>query len=202
MGEPKALLRLEGATLVERAVDRLRDACSPIVVVAQATLALPPLPSSVRVVRDPLDDAGPLVGLLAGLESIAASEGVDWVFVCAVDAPFVSTAVVERLVGLGDDDVDAVVPRFDGDTFPLTALYARRVAAVARELVDGGERRARMLAASVRARFVGREELVADARVVDADPHLETFFNVNTRAHFEHALSLCARTDGRAPNRG
>ena len=175
MGEPKALLRFGDTTLVERVVERVSRVCASVVVVAQQGLSLPLFSSEVRVVRDPLVDGGPLVGLAEGLDAL--SEGTPWAFVCAVDGPFVSPVVVERLYALREK-FEAVVPRLDGDAYPLTALYARALSASARALVDAGERRARVLSQLAHTRWVSREDLLAEPRVVRADPRLATFFNV------------------------
>ncbi len=193
MGAPKALLPIGGETLVERVVGRVIRACSPVVVVAQASLSLPSFGLGVRVVRDPIADGGPLVGLVAGLEAL---DDAAWAFVCAVDAPFVAPSVIARLRALATDEVDAVVPRLDGDTYPLTALYARRVVPAARGLLDAGERRARRLAETSRTRFVDRGDLLADGDVAAEDPALATFHNVNTPGDWERAL---AASEARGP---
>lgn len=199
MGEPKALLRFGDVTLVERVTERLGRVCARVVVVAQTALVLPLLPPEVLVVRDPLPDAGPLVGLSAGLDALDAS--TPWAFVCAVDVPFVSAVVVARLHALRDD-FEAIVPRLDGDTYPLTALYARSLAARARDLVASGERRARLLAQSARTRFVDRDDLFVEPPIGETDSRLATFLNVNTRADWERAqaLELGLAAHGLEPN--
>jgi molybdopterin-guanine dinucleotide biosynthesis protein A len=196
-------------TLVERVTERLGRVCARVIVVAQAALVLPTLPPEVLVLRDPLPDAGPLVGLSAGLDALDAS--TPWAFVCAVDVPFVSALVVARLHALRDD-FEAVVPRIGGDTYPLTAIYARSLAVRARDLVASGERRARLLAQSARTRFVDRDDLlleanVAEPHIVETDSRLATFLNVNTRADWERAQALAREldvtiaVDGREPKR-
>lgn len=197
MGEPKALLELEGRTLVARAAARLAEVFAEIVVVAQASLALPDLDGA-RVVRDPLPDAGPLVGLAAGLEALG--EDREGALVWAVDAPFFDASVGRRLVALAEG-VDAVVPRFDGDAFPLAAIYRRGLASEARRMIDRGERRARKLAETSITRWASRDDLLADPDVARADPDLRSFFNVNTRDDWAHALEVSARFDGRRGKR-
>ena len=98
MGEPKALLRFGDVTLVERVTERLGRACARVVVVAQAALMLPRLPPEVLVLRDPLPDAGPLVGLSAGLDALDAS--TPWAFVCA--GPSISIPSIRALDHISD----------------------------------------------------------------------------------------------------
>src|SRR5439155_8105257 len=97
---PKALVRLAGVTLLERALAILSAVCDEVVVVAPAGLALPAPaaradPASpgaresgsapgVRRVNDPPDAAGPLAGVVAGLGARAFARAI----VLGVDLPF------------------------------------------------------------------------------------------------------------------
>jgi molybdopterin-guanine dinucleotide biosynthesis protein A len=154
------------------------------VVVAQEGQDLPPVEGG-RVVRDPIPNAGPLVGLVAGLRAFAESGApIDWIWVATTDAPLVRAEVVRRLVALGDG-WDAVVADVRGKRHVLSAVYRPSVLGVAEALVGEGERRASALSERVRTRIATAEELVADEAVARMDPGLETFTNVNTIAELE-----------------
>lgn len=179
MGRDKATLAFGGETLLERVVARLGDVVDEIVVVARPGQPLPPLPESVRIARDPEPDRGPLMGLLAGLDAGAA----DAFFATAVDAPFLVPAVVDLLFDrLEADGADAAVVEAEGYLHPLTAVYRRHLAAVARRLVEADRMRPVFLfEAAPTARI--REDAV---RAVD--PELASLANCNTPEAYDAAL--------------
>src|SRR5271165_25595 len=82
-GGDKAMIRIGGATILERVLDRLRPACKTLAINANgdparfAACALPVIPDSVP------DFAGPLAGILAGL---------DWAATHAPGVAFIASA--------------------------------------------------------------------------------------------------------------
>lgn len=156
-GSPKALARLGGETLAERAWRILGDACDERLAVGKRAdgVALPfPL----------LDDGSatrhPAVGLLAGLR--AATNDV-CVFL-PVDCPSMTP---EALRTLGDACADAAVPTTRD---PLPGAYSKGAVPTLERTLAGG--------ASIRAAL---DEL--EVRFVDLDARL--LVNVNTPADLE-----------------
>ena len=97
-GGDKCLRRLAGRPLLERIVERVRPQVTTLILNAGgdgerfAAYGLP-------VVADTIPDfAGPLAGVLTGLEW-AADNGVPWVASFATDAPFLPEDLVARLAG-------------------------------------------------------------------------------------------------------
>lgn len=142
MGTDKALLVFEGETLVVRAARLLGEVCDEVFIASGDGLRLPV--DGCRQVADAVPGAGPLSGLVAGLE--AARYPV--VAVAAVDMPHLSPAVfrllAERWPGetgeAGEAGEAAVVPTVGGLLQPLHALYARdRAAPALRRRLDAGE---------------------------------------------------------------
>lgn len=143
LGVPKALARLGGLTLLERALAILAPLGDGIVVTGRAGLDLP-LPPAVATPRgacpvrradDPAGTTGPLAGVVAGLESGAFDRAI----VLGVDLPFVEPAglegLLERLPGH-----EAVVPVPRGFPQPLAAAYAPAAAAILGSALRSGER--------------------------------------------------------------
>src|SRR5215208_5667104 len=99
-GGDKSLRRLAGRPLLEHVIDRLRPQVDALVLNANgdparfARFGLPVVPDTVP------DFAGPLAGILAGLDW-AADNRPDCAFVVSVatDAPFLPDELVSRLVG-------------------------------------------------------------------------------------------------------
>jgi molybdopterin-guanine dinucleotide biosynthesis protein A len=156
-GSPKALARLGGETLAERAWRTIGDACDERLAVGKLAdgLRLP-----FAIVDDRSTRRHPAVGIVTGLRS-ATTE------ICVflpVDCPSMTP---EALRMLGDACADAAVPTTRD---PLPAAYAKRALPTLERLLarDG----------SIRAAL---DEL--DVRCVDVDPRL--LANVNTPAELE-----------------
>jgi molybdopterin-guanine dinucleotide biosynthesis protein A len=144
MGRAKAWLPWRGRTLCGQVASVLAQVVEEIVVVTSAALEPPPLPRSVRVVRDAQEGLGPLAGLAAGLGGLEA----DAAFAIGTDVPFLTPAFVRRVLAAAGAQVlaaagaqAAVAPVIDGFVQPLGAAYPRRGAAIARELLASGKRR-------------------------------------------------------------
>jgi molybdenum cofactor guanylyltransferase len=97
-GGDKTMIRIGGATILERVLDRLRPACADMLLNANgdpvrfARFKLPIVADSVP------DFAGPLAGILAGLDWAAAhAPGISYVVSAPGDCPFLPHDLVERL---------------------------------------------------------------------------------------------------------
>ena len=97
-GGDKALLRIGSATILERVLDRLTPQCSRIILNANgdatrfAFTGLPVVPDDVP------DFAGPLAGVLAGLDWAAAhAPDTAWIASVPGDCPFLPRDLVARL---------------------------------------------------------------------------------------------------------
>jgi nicotine blue oxidoreductase len=116
LGQPKALLRLDGELLLDRAVRTLRRAgCAPVVVVlgAGADEAVAAVDGThLEVVTNAGWATGMGSSLRAGLEALAGR--ADAVVVTLVDQPGVTAATVERLVAAWRADGRAAVATYGG----------------------------------------------------------------------------------------
>ena len=135
------------------------------------------LPLDLPVARDPGEGLGPLAGIAAGLEAMAAPRA----FVTACDVPFLVPALVEQLIELCEGH-DAAVPRVDGHAMVATAAYDKRLAPVAQELLAAGARRPRDLLDRADVRWVEADELR------ECDPSLDSLFDCDTPESYAEAL--------------
>jgi molybdopterin-guanine dinucleotide biosynthesis protein A len=135
-GLDKAALRIGRVPLLDRSLEAVAGA-SRIVVVGPARA----VPSGVLVVSDRPPGGGPVSALAAAVPTLRST----LVVVLACDMPFVTAAVVERLVAAGgalDHDPDvgrvdgALLVDGDGRRQYLAAAY--RVPALTRALGDAG----------------------------------------------------------------
>jgi molybdopterin-guanine dinucleotide biosynthesis protein A len=175
MGTNKALLKVEGQTLVSHVAGALRGVTSAISLVGGGTADHWP---DLKKVPDVYDRWGALGGLHAALSAATA----DWAFVIACDLPFVTASLLAFLSD-ARAGFDAVAPiQRDDIPQPLCALY--RITPCmerASKLIDSGERRPIALLQSVRTRWVNFSEI---ANLEDAD---RFFVNINTPEDFARA---------------
>ena len=97
-GGDKALIKVGSVAILDRVLERLRGACQTIVLNANgdparfARYGLPVIPDSVP------DFAGPLAGILAGLDWAAAhAPDIAWIVSTPGDCPFLPHDLVPRL---------------------------------------------------------------------------------------------------------
>lgn len=133
MGRDKAFLTVGGETLVQWQVALLRSAgCDEVMVSGRAGVDYG-VPGA-RVVYDPVENAGPLAGLVAALVAMKN----DRLLVLAVDLPRMTKGFLERLAAAGDAQVSVVAHGLNGYE-PLGACYARSMLGPARAALARGE---------------------------------------------------------------
>lgn len=131
MGRDKALLEIDGETLVARAVGSLKEVCAEVAIAGGGA----ELARFARVVPDVAPGCGPLGGIVSAL----AETPFQWNLFLAVDVPFVPKEVWRRLLGQAENSgAAAVMARVGEQVHPLCAAYSRRALRVLREELDAG----------------------------------------------------------------
>lgn len=128
--------------------------------------------------------AGPLAGVLSGLDWMAAQGGgIDWLAVFPADTPFLPTDFVERaLAAIRDEGAELACAASGGRVHPIVALWPLALSDRLRRLVvDQGVRRADRLLETFRTAIVPYA----------TDP-LDPFFNINTPDDLAEAERLLA----------
>ncbi len=121
MGYDKALLEIEGETLVAGAVRRLAGVCDEVLIADAGRLGGIP--------------DGPGRGPAAGLLGAARARPGRALLVLAVDLPFVPVPLLEELAGSA---ADLALPDWSGGVEPLCALYGPAALALLEERVGQG----------------------------------------------------------------
>lgn len=166
MGRDKALLVLDGSSLLEWAVHVLEQTTGEVIVVGRGRPSGWDIPA--RFVPDDLPGAGPLGGLLTGLRVARRP----FVAVVACDMPFLEAATLRALLRLAPG-YDAVVPRVDGQAQPLHAVYARGIGPAVQARLTAGKGSLLGLLDGLRVRWVDDDEMQA------AGTPLHSLVNVN-----------------------
>lgn len=86
MGRDKALVQLGGVTLIERAVETLRQVCTEVVILASNP--------ALEIYGPLMPDLHPDCGPLGGIEAALAHSRFDWNLLLPVDMPFVPTPLL------------------------------------------------------------------------------------------------------------
>jgi molybdenum cofactor guanylyltransferase len=181
-GGDKALRRLGGTSLLERVIERLRPQVAAIVLNANGDPArfagfdLPVIPDSVP------GFAGPLAGVLAGLDWSAAHHP-DCPFIASVatDAPFFPTDLVPRLASeLEAAEADLACAASAGRAHPVFGLWPVRLRnELCRAVLEEGVRKVDQ--------WTARYNLVT---VPFPDAPVDPFFNANRPEDLALAATL------------
>jgi molybdopterin-guanine dinucleotide biosynthesis protein A len=128
MGTDKALLQINGKTLLENALEICKPFCTTILISSNN-------PEhnifGYQIIPDEIKYCGPIGGIYSCLKK---SE-TDWNFVISVDAPFVTCDFVEFLISeIGE--FDAVVPIHKNGKEPLIALYHKNCVSSIQERIE------------------------------------------------------------------
>ena len=156
-GSPKALARLGGETLADRAWRTLGEACDERIAVGKTADALPlPFP----VADDGAELRAAIVGVAAGLRLAPT----DLCVVLPVDVPDLTAAVLGELAGAAED-VDVAVPQ----TGPLPGAYRRAALPVLERRIELGELALRDAVTELESRTVEVDEALLRNVNVPAD---------------------------------
>ena len=134
MGQDKALVKLGGETLLERAVETWKGYGSGIQLSVGAPERKALAPAGIPAIPDIYPDRGPLAGLHAGLRACTTS----WMQLVSVSCPFLTPAQADVLwKNIGDSDV--CVFTIDGVAQPLFGLYRKRCMSIAETMMLNGD---------------------------------------------------------------
>jgi molybdopterin-guanine dinucleotide biosynthesis protein A len=176
LGQDKGLVKLAGKPLVTHVLERASEVVDEVLVVVSSESQKESyslvVPNENKIFVDDENVRSPLIGALTGFANIRA----EYSLLLPCDSPFVSGKVIELLfetcVG-----VDAAVPRWPNDYIePLQAVYRTSSALEAtRQALGHGEMRPLNMI-----RLLRRTRYLSTLVIQQLDPHLTTFFNVNT----------------------
>ncbi len=182
MGVDKALLPFGSETMLERMVRLVGEEVGEenLVVVASAQQSLPPLPAGVSIAFDEHEASGPLEGVRCGLE---AREDLQVAYITGCDTPLLVPKWMDSLFSLLEGH-DVVVPRQKEFSFPLSAVYHRRVVPIIELQLAAEEFALNQLFEHCNTLEVEVEQLRG------VDPELLSLLNVNRPDDYQRALEL------------
>lgn len=180
MGEEKGLVRLGGVPMVyyvAKTMELLADEVVVAVAPGMAEAYREVLGDGMCVVEDEAPSAGPLAGLVTALREAKG----DYVMVSPCDTPFLRLDVCQAIVMFARGR-DGAVPRVRGYLEPLHSAHKRRHCLAAfEEAIDEGVTKLTEAYDLLHMVHIEEEDLRA------LDPHLESFWNVNSVEDLEEA---------------
>ena len=163
MGTDKALIQINGKTLLENIIQICQPVCTQIIISSNNAAHEK---FGYKIVPDEIKNCGPLGGIYSCLKK---SE-TDWNFVISVDAAFVEPDFVSFLVS-ETGNYDAVAPAHAFGKEPLIAMYHKNSLSEIMKMLDSKNYKMNNLLNSINTKFV-------DSQIwVEAYP--EIFRNLN-----------------------
>lgn len=173
-GDDKSFRMLGGKPLIAHVIERIRPQVSELIINAGDADRFKEF--GLEVIADVVEGraeegpAGPLAGVLSGLERLAGKPGGEWLLTVPVDTPFLPPDLAERLTdAVRQDQADMACAMSKGRVHPTVGLWPVSMAEELRHaLVVEGLRKARLWMARYRV-----------ARVAFDDAPADPFFNIN-----------------------
>lgn len=176
MGRNKAFLPWQGTTLLAYEIELLHDFSQIVVSVADEEAYEPLKQMGITLVEDVRKGYGPLEGLYQILKQI----GQEWVFVTATDMPMLNTALIEAIIAVERNSVQAVITKDAVHVHPLCGLYHTSILPILEEMFEEGYHSLYQLLQRIEVRYVSLQELGMEENVLT---------NVNTPEEYESILN-------------
>lgn len=187
MGVDKRLIEIGDRTLFARALDVLEGIFSEIVISVAHS------PENLPVGRHPVVlDCRPGLATLGGLYSVLQVVSSEWVFAVACDMPFLNPDLIRYLVGLRGG-YDYVMPMLSTGPQPMHACYRISCVPVLAARMEGGDLRLHGLLEDPALRGL----CVPEKELLQFDPHLRSFLNINSPSDLEMVRKLLASSASR-----
>lgn len=174
----KGLLKVNGLTIIERNLNILKEIFHRVVISTNSPEIY--FPFGVPLIGDIIKERGPM----AGIFSVLVSAWVNPVFVIACDMPFVKKELIvymkDRFEELSlRNDIDAMVPRFNGEVEPLFGIYNPSIKDRVEESLKAGQKGLYVFLQNINTVYIEEQE------IRDIDPDGLSFVNINTLEDYE-----------------
>jgi molybdopterin-guanine dinucleotide biosynthesis protein A len=176
-GRDKALLVLDGETLLSRAVRTLSALCGDVLVLGPPERAA--LAPAARVIPDKRPGDGPLPALATALRAMQGER----MLAVATDMPLLNPDLLRYIINRSDG-YDVAVPRVGGRTQQLHAVYARGCLPAIESQLQRGDLKIDRFFSAVRTLVIEEDEI---ARI---DPRFDSFRNINTETDWQEVQRL------------
>ncbi len=172
MGKDKALLKINNETYIKRLTEEMGDFKDLLVSASKKGL----YESFSKVtVYDEHDSIGPI----EGIRQVLKSAKNEYVFICAIDMPFITKELVSYMSEFISSDYDCYVIADEDHLQPLCAIYSKKCLPVIEKLITEKSYRLFNIFKSVRTKFISLKFSCFDKKTVK---------NINTKDEYMKAV--------------
>ncbi len=135
-GINKALIEIEGETIISRIHRALGPICNEVIIISNQSHGDYRIPA--KLYPDTIENCGPL----GGIHSALNHSSNEMVLVVSCDMPFISTNIANLLLDVyikKQPKVDAVIPTLNGFNEPLLAVYSKRLSTQISKILSDGK---------------------------------------------------------------
>ncbi len=159
----KALIEIEGELLIERTIRIIKPYCKDILIISDDCQ----LDKFGKRFKDIFKEKGPISGLYTGLYYSDCEKNL----VLASDMPLLESHLIEYINVEGN--FQAIVPRIDGISQPLCAIYSKEILSLIKEQI---------IKEQIENNELSINSLIKrlNAQYIDCDGFRDCFFNLNT----------------------
>ncbi|SJZ92609.1 molybdenum cofactor guanylyltransferase [Selenihalanaerobacter shriftii] len=180
-GANKHLMEFRGETMIGYLIKKLKTVFTEIIISTKDENLYQEY--DVQIAVDDFNHQGPLSGIHAGL--MASNDHHNLVIGC--DMPLLNLKLIEYM--LGQQLPDLLVPRINGQFEPLHAIYSKECIIKIEESIKKEQYKIMDFWPTVEVKYI------EEAEIKEFDPHLYSFFNVNTRDDYNQVLKVLNRLD-------
>ncbi len=181
-GEDKLLYQIGGKRVIEYTLEALRGVCGRLCLVVKDKEKFSFL-KEVEVVKDVIEKQFALVGLYTALENLKGDKAL----IVAGDMPLIRKEVVSLLLRRANPPITLF--NINGKLYPLFAVYYKQVLPELKLYIKaGGEKVLDFVK-----RFPYKE--IAEGEVLEYDPTLLSFLNMNTRTDANNIIKAIGYSD-------
>lgn len=177
MGLNKALLRIDGKTIIERIVEVVNPIFSEVLLVTNSPSDFKSLGS--KSVGDVVSTRGSLAGIYSGL--VHSETYHSFFFAC--DMAFIRPDLVRFMIGQSRG-CDVIIPGGKDGLEPLHAIYSKDCIPPIESQLQQGDLKILDFFPRVRVR------MIEETAITRFDPDQIGFFNINTKDDYERALRI------------
>lgn len=133
-----------------------------------------------KIYPDLIKKSTPLAGIHSGLFNMTT----EFAFITACDMPFLQTDLIKTIISRIDNSADIISP-YNGQYYqPLCSVYSKKCIPHIEKILKSDEFKVDKLFDQVSLKTVSYEVLKKK------DPHLVSFFNINTQKDYKTAVNL------------
>lgn len=194
IGVHKALLKLNGETIIENIIKRMLLLFDEVKVITNAKEIFNALAytntnkiyrrnrTSIEILPDIIPNKGPLGGIYSGL----VYSKTKYNFIVACDMPFINTELVKYMMR-NVRNYDIIVPRTSKGYEPLHAIYSKNCIRYIERKIKQDDLKTTCFFSEVKIKEIG------EGSIKRFDPLLMSFLNINSDADYQHVIRLVCR---------